>query len=117
MIPAIVASQLYDAASKLELHDIIQINKYSVNRFDFPPSERRDGETHTGLFLLVTEYTVVRTTWLTAPLKYDAHTDINPYVEQRTSIAGPAPEPVSSTAPSQVQTTMAESTPAFRQSH
>ena len=89
MIPAIVASQLYGAASKLELHDIIQINKYSVNRFDFPPSERRDGETYTGLFLLVTEYTVVRTTWLTAPLKYDAHTDINPYVEPFASIAGP----------------------------
>ena len=115
MIPAIVASQLYDTALKLELHDIIQIDKYNVNRFDMQPSGKLDG--YKGFFLLVTEYTVVRTTWLTGPLKYDTYTDIKPYVRSRASFTGPVPEYVSSTAPSQVQTITAGSTSASRQSH
>ena len=115
MIPTCVASQLYDTAKSLETHDIIQVDTYSVNRFHFNPGTHgcnKDG--HQGIFILITGYTIVRSSWLYGDLKNDTDTDITPY-EMKTPVVVPAPGSVSST--SGEQTSQAVSAPEPRQSH
>ena len=94
MIPTIIASQLYDKALTLERHDIIKLDTYSVNRYDFPPNQHGSKHGRQGVFLLVTGYTVLRSSWQHGDLKYNSNVDIEPYHEQQ-----PAPEPSLAPAP------------------